>query len=159
MKANLTNEQGFTLVEVIIGMTLMIIIMTGILSLFQVSISSHLFSMGRIGDIQQSRLAMNTIADEIRYAKSIVPPTSPFQTLQYTDSQDNLTILSFNPVDKKVYIKHGAAASKPITSGVFTNVQFKTALDKNGKIDPKLLMITIILKTGSTQKIMVHLLN
>lgn len=160
INSSYNGEQGFTLVEAIIGMMLMIILMTATLSLFNVSIRSHQFSMGRVNDLQQSRQAVDIIVEEIRYAKSIVPPTSPFRTLQYTDANDIINVLSFNPSDKRVYLKHGESASKAITSGIFTDLQFNA----DSKGDTKLLIIKMTLKDDRTQETletetMVHLLN
>lgn len=64
------NQQGFTLAELIIGMSLTVLLLSGIGTLISVNIQSWLNGSSRTEVQQTARYAMDMMVRELRYAKT-----------------------------------------------------------------------------------------
>lgn len=70
MKKFYCNQQGFTLAELIISMSLSVLLLAGIGSLLSVNIQSWLSGSSRTEVQQTARYAMDMMVRELRYAKN-----------------------------------------------------------------------------------------
>lgn len=70
MKRIRFNQQGFTLAELILGMSLTVLLLSGIGTLLSVNIQSWLNGSSRTEVQQTARYAMDMMVRELRYAKN-----------------------------------------------------------------------------------------
>ena len=66
-----TNEQGFTLIEIVIGFSLSALLLTSISFLFPVYVRTWLEGQSRIEVQQTARYAIDKMTRELRYAESV----------------------------------------------------------------------------------------
>ncbi|MEG6584230.1 prepilin-type N-terminal cleavage/methylation domain-containing protein [Dendrosporobacter sp. 1207_IL3150] len=118
----LTNKKGFTLVELIVGMAIMVIILTGVLGIMRSSIQSYDFSKKRVYEAQQSRVAINAIIDDLRNATAITEPTkgNTQDSITYTLNAANHTIELGSGQDEGRLMRDATA----MTSNIVTNISF-----------------------------------
>lgn len=67
----LQNQTGLGLLEVIVGMTIMLILITPISSSLYAAIKSYQYNMAQSQNIVATRSSLNAIEDELRYATAI----------------------------------------------------------------------------------------
>lgn len=67
MRRYFSDQQGFTLVELMIGLTLTVILLTGIVGLLDSSLRSWRFGSGRTEMQQTARYAVDTMVREFKY--------------------------------------------------------------------------------------------
>lgn len=68
-------DKGFTLVELIVGMGIMVIILAGIISLSSQLLNNYVYSRELGFNVQDAGSSLNLISQEIRNATSITAPT------------------------------------------------------------------------------------
>jgi len=79
-----SNQKGFTLTELVIGMAIISLILAGVFQLLSVSVRSYQLSQNRTYEIQQARNAFNQIASDLASAQNITYPSIPAGiTVQY----------------------------------------------------------------------------
>ena len=78
------NQQGFTLAELIIGMSLTVLLLTGIGTLLSVNVQSWLTGSSRTEVQQTARYAMDMMVRELRYAKTF---TGSSHSLSFIDAK------------------------------------------------------------------------
>jgi len=71
---NNIREKGFTLVELLIGMSIMTIIMTGVFGVLYSSVKSYKYSWEQGSNIQDTQGVLTLVSNEIRNATSISTP-------------------------------------------------------------------------------------
>lgn len=86
------RNNGFTLVELLIGMAMMAVLMAAIAGVLSSSMNSFSYSMSKAHSLQPARTAINQIGDSVRYtAAAISNPAlgSSGNELDFTDSTSN----------------------------------------------------------------------
>lgn len=86
----LYNKRGFTLVELLVGMSIMTLIMAGVFGVLSESIRSYQFSQKRVYEAQQSRVAINSIIDDLRNATVITTPEKGITQSSITYTMDSI---------------------------------------------------------------------
>lgn len=132
MKKKLTTEQGITLLELLISMSLIVFLLSGMLNLFFVQLKSWGFGKNRTSTQQVARIAVESIMREIRYGKEIT--LSGVQSLKITkiNGEINTVKLGEGLHDKTLYmtidnrnaIPSGGIGSNPLTENVVTDLVF-----------------------------------
>jgi type II secretory pathway pseudopilin PulG len=118
----MTNERGFTLVELIVGMAATIVILTGIMGLVRVSTSNQDRIAERVAANQKVRPVMQKLIDTLHSA-CIAPGISPVQAGSTGSSMIVLskTGSAVQPIpDKRVITLSGSVVSEsvyPVTGG------------------------------------------
>lgn len=74
-------RQGVSLIELMVGIAILGIILTGVTGIFRSSFNSYSYTSEEVFNNQQGRNALYHIADEIRNAEAITSP--PADHLQY----------------------------------------------------------------------------
>jgi len=92
MWRRLGNQRGFTLAELLVVSTMVVIVMAGIFVLQQGGVQAYLLGSNRVETQQDARVALDLMTRELRSAKSITTVTSSTdltfvdqsgQTIQY----------------------------------------------------------------------------
>ncbi|WP_378956352.1 type II secretion system protein J [Pelosinus sp. sgz500959] len=138
MTTLLSNRKGFTLVELVIGIAIMTITLAGLFNVLSVAIKSYQFSQKQVYEFQQSRLAINTVIDDLRNATEV---TSPEKGV----SQSSINY-KINTIDYTIQIGSGQDAGKLMkgTTAITPNV-VKTVSFTRDATDGRILKVTVIL--------------
>jgi prepilin-type N-terminal cleavage/methylation domain-containing protein len=150
-----TTQHGLTLIELIIGMSLMLILLTGIIDLFSGSIKVWISGRNQTYIQQTARIAMDTIVREVRYAHQITLKNTSSLIVTKENGQSNTLQLGGGLNSKTLYIiidktkamPAGGISSNPITENVVTNLQF-TPYPQNETF--KAVLITLEVTDEST---------
>lgn len=147
-KAYLTVQDGLTLIELLISITLMLILISGIADLFSESLRLWIFNRNQENIQQTARLAIDSMAREIRYAQQITfknkssllitKPSGEKNTFQLGGGTHSKTIYII--IDKTKTTSAGGISSNPITENFVTNLEF-LAYPENE--NPKAVMINL----------------
>jgi len=135
----LKNKQGFTLVELMVGMAIMTLIMAGVFGVLRASINSYQFSQKRVYEAQQSRIAINAVIDDLRNATAITAPVKG-------GTQNSITYT--NSIDYTIKVGTGLNANKlmkgatPVTSNIVKTISFA----RDGT-DGRIIKVTITLSS------------
>jgi prepilin-type N-terminal cleavage/methylation domain-containing protein len=94
LKIGLKTQNGFTLVELLIGLLILSIITLGITAALDISFRSHRFASEQIDAIREARQCLPAIIDEIKYCSSVTSISADSSTLNYLDA-DNVSSTIF----------------------------------------------------------------
>ena len=92
LQKSLSEEEGFTLVEVVVTIMLMIVVLVALYSIFDMSLRTFAFSNDKVEAVENARLGMERMEREIRgaypYDKGASPPdTHLFDPGTWTENQ------------------------------------------------------------------------
>ena len=132
MKKKLTSQQGFTLLELILGMTLTLLLLTGLFSLFSASITIWNTEKSRTNLQQTVRFAVDRVMREIRYAQDIHVNHAKSLTITKLNGETNTFQLGeglhgntlYMVINKTKAIPAGGISTNPLTENVVTNLVF-----------------------------------
>ncbi len=79
------NEQGFTIVELVIGIAIMGLIMAAVFGVLSSSVTTRNYGMNQEASFTQARTVMSAVADELRHATISSPAVgTSANAIQYT---------------------------------------------------------------------------
>ena len=132
MRKYLTAQNGFTLLELLIGMTLTILLLSGMLSLFKANLTIYVAEKSRTSIQQTVRLAVDKVMREIRYAQNISIHSAQSLSITKVSGEINTFQLGgglhtntlYVIIDKTKVVPAGGTSTNPITENVVTNLMF-----------------------------------
>ena len=132
MKKYLISKQGFTLLELLIGITLSIILLSGMLRFFSTSINLWNIEKNRTSMQQTARLAVDRIMKDIRYAQGIQLNHPSSLKITKMNGETNTFQLGgalhentlYMIIDKTGATPIGGISTNPLTENVVTNLLF-----------------------------------
>ena len=141
------NKNGFTLVELLVGMMIFVIILAGIGVILSPSLRLYQYSFEQGVNGQNSRQILNEITNELRYASSISRTSA--RRVQY----DTDKIISYDSVNKAIIITKSGAITKTLAKGRISSIDFDEFISRGNKKEIKL---TVTFESGDsiTTKIM-----
>ncbi len=124
----LNNNQGLTLIRLIVGMTLLGLIMAGITPLFSTSLDVMSNGMTKDSLLQEGRWVVDMIAKDISAIdiNKITTPTLPTATTATTaatltfipfKSSTPVTPVTYSVVNREVCRQEGTGIQRPMTDG------------------------------------------
>jgi len=116
------NEQGFTLVELIIGMAILALIMSGVYGVLASSIKSYQYNFEQGQNIQDSRQLFNEITTGIKNATAITKTTP---TLNYSINSD-VYVISLNSTTSAVELKKNTDSTRSFGTSRVDKILFTT---------------------------------
>lgn len=127
MKKILQRQQGFTLVELLVGMSLMVLLLAGIFGLLFTSFKAWQTGSNRTDIQQNARYAMDIMIRDLQYASKITINTPPnsidLWTNKYGTANQRITynrVLTSNPTPSRYVLTrdlHNGAGGQPVTGG------------------------------------------
>jgi len=124
MKRYFSNQQGFTLVELMIGLALTVILLSGIFGLLDSSLRSWRFGSGRTEVQQTARYAMDTMVRELKYGTNFHADNA--YTISYVEASTGNSYKYFLDTTDHILYRQPvipAGTSQPVTG---LNVQNST---------------------------------
>lgn len=126
------DQHGLTLIELVIGITLILCLLSSTVNLFSGSLKVWTFGKQQSQLNQTARIAMDSIVKDIRYAQQItLKNTSSLvvtkvngetRTFQLGEGLHSKTLYVL--IDKTKAIPPGGISSSPITENLVTDLQF-----------------------------------
>ena len=129
------NNQGFSLVELLIGMAIMVLILAGVASVLSTGLQGMQFNLSMGAALAPGRNAANVITDRLRYnATTISYPAAGEANklyLTYSDGTDEYTISRNSSTNTIVITKNGAAdpTNPTMATGFVTGLSFSRGSD------------------------------
>jgi len=139
------NEQGFTIVELLVGMAILVLIMSGIFGILVSSVKSYQYHIDQTQNIQSSRQIFNEITIGIKNATAITQTTP---TLNYKIN-DDVYIISVNAVTNAVEIKKNTDPARSFGVGHVDKILF----DSVNSGTKKQITINLHFKSNSAQPV------
>lgn len=132
MKNHLKSSQGFTLLELVIGITLTMILLPGMLNLFSTSITIWNIEKNRTPLQQTARIALDRVMAELRYAQDISLIHTQSLKITKLNGETNTFQLGeglhgntlYMNIDKRSVLPAGGISSNPLTENIVTNLIF-----------------------------------
>lgn len=160
MKQYLRAKDGITLVEILISMTLGLIILSGMLSLFSTSLKIWTVEKNRTNMQQTARIAVDTIIREIRYAQNINLINSEVLQITKVSGEVNTfqlgTVLHANTlyitIDQRRGKPAGGISTNPITENVVTKLLFAPYF-QTGVLQAIIITLEVTDKTTGEQQL------
>jgi len=107
------DNRGFSLVELLIGMTMFVILLAGVSGVLTSGVKSTQFDMSLGHILAPGRNTVNIISDRVRYdAVTITSPavSASGTQINFSDSSSNVYVISLNSSARSIVItKNGAA--------------------------------------------------
>jgi len=128
MKRCLGNQQGFTLVELMLGLTITVILLAGIFGLLSTSLQSWRLGSGRTELQQTARYAMDKMTRDLHYGKNFSlkdPYTIVFDDATDSSTYGNTYQYQLDTTDHILYRQpvSPSGTRQPVTGA---NVQYST---------------------------------
>ena len=129
------NNQGYSLVELLIGMAIMVLILAGAASVLSTGLQGMQFNLSMGATLAPGRNAANVITDRLRYnATTISYPAAGEANklyLTYSDGTDEYTISQNSSTKTIVITKNGAAdpTNPTLAAGLVTGLAFTRGTD------------------------------
>ena len=118
----LKKNQGFTLIELVIGMAILAFILGGIVEVFQVSNSVYQSTNNQAKSIPNVNLALSLITGELSFS-TINSISTDTKTINYTYSGQSRSI-GFNSITKAIDFKQSGTTTNTIGSSIVQNLTF-----------------------------------
>ncbi|WP_425060709.1 hypothetical protein SCACP_14520 [Sporomusa carbonis] len=145
------EQRGFTLVELMVGMTLTVLLMTAVFGLLFTSLRSWQNGKSHAEIQQAARIATDTIARNVRYAYTV--SSSDGKTLRLTTDPAgaNTVVFGVDPTTKALCITQGNGTPQPL-AGNGMNGQEGTIIiiDNRFSVQGKLVSIIITAQDKTT---------
>jgi prepilin-type N-terminal cleavage/methylation domain-containing protein len=119
MLKKIKSQQGFSLVELLVAMGLLVLLLAAISGVLSVSVNSWLQGSSKTEVQQVARQAMDTMAREIQFASSITRNSATsitFTTVQAGSVRTINYYLDTSTIPQVIYRNDGSGA-RPLTGG------------------------------------------
>ncbi len=148
------RQAGFTILEMLLALTLLVLIAVAVANTIKIPFQAQATTAATLSEIQQSRLLINKIFDELRLSKIIIP-SSDKTSLTYRLPYDTTDRKFFMGNDHLLYNQLGSKV-KLVTRRTAKEVRFSYNPD-----DPKgeTLDVIITFPDSSTLSTTVKALN
>lgn len=127
-----TKQHGLTLIELVIGMSLTLMLLTGIMNLFTGSMKIWMLEKNQTYLQQVARIAIDTVVREVKFAQKVtfkntsslivLKGNGEINTLQLGGGLHSKTLYII--IDKTKVLPAGGISSNPVTENIVTNLQF-----------------------------------
>lgn len=132
MKKYLASDNGFMLLELLIGMAITVMLVTVVAGLLTVSVTSSCVGSAKIEAQETARVAIDAIAREIRTkALAITSSTADTISIQVPDTQvsSRINTITFHRANNTLYRRQvkwdGSTQNFPITENTVTALAFE----------------------------------
>jgi len=119
MLINLTNKKGFSLIELMVTITILSIIILGLVTFFTGGTRSWISGQSQIKAQRETRQVMDQMVREIREA-NLIDTSSNSGSLSFITPFDSGEIItySYNSIDKILSRKKGSGPNTPLINNV-----------------------------------------
>jgi|GEM_PF-2651636 len=142
------KEQGFTLVELVIGMAILSLIMSGTYGILASSVKSYQYNFAQGKNIQDSRQLFNEMTKGIKNATTITSPDA--KTLNYSITTDTGTDHYIISLDTDtINLKKNTLLIRSWAKGQVKDLKFTLTKIPNGLKNKVQIVINLTFKTSN----------
>jgi prepilin-type N-terminal cleavage/methylation domain-containing protein len=122
------RQAGFTLVELVVAMGLLVLLMAGVFGLLQISLTSWLQGSSKTEVQQVARQALDSMAREIQYASSITRNSASSITFTTVQAGVSKTINYYldTTTNPQIIYRNDGTGNRPLTGGSDIPVSIST---------------------------------
>jgi len=152
MKKYLKKQQGLTLIELVIAMTITLILLSGLSSVLSVSLTTWRLEKSRMAMVQTARMAVDRVMREVCYAQQLTVSNPRSLTITKIDGEINTFELGGGLHGNTLYMiidktaSGGGIATSPLTENNVTELHF-TPFSQYGT---QAIIMTLIVKDKNT---------
>lgn len=113
------NQFGFSLVELLVAMGLLVILLAGVFGILSVSVSSWMQGSSKTEVQQVARQAMDSMVREIQYASSITRNNATSLTITTVQAGTSKTINYYldTAANPHIIYRNDGSGARPLTGG------------------------------------------
>lgn len=130
------DQQGLTLVEVLVGLSIFIILMSVIIPMLSTSIKAWQIGRSQVEIQQTARLAVERVTHSVRYAKSVTVADSG-GSLILTDGDGSNVKYSVSPDTKALCITIGNGTPQPLAGDGYEKTEGQVTIVPNSNNQPR----------------------
>ncbi|MBP9949264.1 MAG: hypothetical protein KBF39_04125 [Negativicutes bacterium] len=144
-----TNQQGFSLAELLIGLTVSIIIITTTAVTLRNTINIIQTGTNNIDLLQESRWALSLMSEDIKSGYSISTPSNSFEghSLTFVKPNNLTQTITYAIVNNELTRQVGSGKKVPITNATIASINNNDFVVKN--INNSAIKLTMTFTTGA----------
>lgn len=144
-----TNQQGFSLAELLIGLTVSIIIITTTAVTLGNTINIIQTGTNNIDLLQESRWALSLMSEDIKSGYSISTPSNSFEghSLTFVKPNNLTQTITYAIVNNELTRQVGSGKKVPITNATIASINNNDFVVKN--INNSAIKLTMTFTTGA----------
>lgn len=144
-----TNQQGFSLAELLIGLAVSIIIITTTAVTLGNTINIIQTGTNNIDLLQESRWALSLMSEDIKSGYSISTPSNSFEghSLTFVKPNNLTQTITYAIVNNELTRQVGSGKKVPITNATIASINNKDFVVKN--INNSAIKLTMTFTTGA----------
>ena len=144
-----TNQQGFSLAELLIGLAVSIIIITTTAVTLGNTINIIQTGTNNIDLLQESRWALSLMSEDIKSGYSISTPSNSFEghSLTFVKPNNLTQTITYAIVNNELTRQVGSGKKVPITNATIASINNNDFVVKN--INNSAIKLTMIFTTGA----------
>ena len=144
-----TNQQGFSLAELLIGLTVSIIIITTTAVTLRNTINIIQTGTNNIDLLQESRWALSLMSEDIKSGYSISTPSNSFEghSLTFVKPNNWTQTITYAIVNNELTRQVGSGKKVPITNATIASINNNDFVVKN--INNSAIKLTMTFTTGA----------
>ena len=129
-KQLLYNQSGISLVEVLLGITLLLLIMAPIVNSLTAGITSYQYNMAQSNNITSTRELINSLTNELRYSTAVTISASG-KTIDYIVENQNRKIYIGTGNDAHtLIIEYNGVINKKVAANKIQDITFQRDTNK-----------------------------
>lgn len=138
----INNQKGFSLVELVIGMVVLVVILGGIYQILTGMNRSQRYNLEAAANIQDQRVILNSIATELRNAVRLtINEDGTMITYRKNGDTDDQKISRNNDTNTVVFTDSGDAVVNSYGPGRISRLRFTSDADSARKVTIELTVI------------------
>ena len=147
-----TNQQGFSLAELLIGLAVSIIIITTTAVTLGNTINIIQTGTNNIDLLQESRWALSLMSEDIKSGYSISTPSNSFEghSLTFVKPNNLTQTITYAIVNNELTRQVGSGKKVPITNATIASINNNDFVVKN--INNSAIKLTMTFTTGAVTK-------
>ncbi|SMD06549.1 PilW family protein [Sporomusa malonica] len=150
MRRCLVNQQGITLVEIVTGLSIIMIMMSAIVPMLATSLKAYQVGRAR-ADIQQTaRLAVERIAHSVRYAKNVSVVNNGGSLILKDGDGSNVTY-NVSSDTKALCIAINGGSPQPFAGDGFSKAEGQIIIVPNPNNQPLFNVQDVFIRDGNGQ--------
>ena len=122
------KQSGFSLVELLVAMSLLVLLLAGVFGILSVSVTSWVQGSSKTEVQQVARQAVDTMVREIQYANSIALNSATSLTVSTVQAGTNKTINYYldTASSPRIIYRNDGGGARPLTGGSTVNVSISS---------------------------------
>ena len=129
-KQLLYNQSGISLVEVLLGITLLLLIITPIINSLTAGITSYQYNMAQSNNITSTRELINSLTNELRYSTAVTISPNGKAIDYIVESESRRIYIGTGNDVHTLIIEHNGVIDKKVAANKIQDITFQRDTNK-----------------------------